>query len=383
MQNELGYKLLTKEEQSSSVIFPRSKNPVARIIQRFSLPEATDAIGKKKELIEKIQLLILFCSLVGVFVGVFVWNYKGYPQVVSSIASHNTTHLPILGFCFPNSTFIGWLPWVWRMAYRENFHTEKKAWCEFWRPAESDGYIDSHGKHYPQSFNCSDHRINEACKALVSFNTSLQCLTFGNECTIWQSLLNSSVVELQFLSLWESISEFPTTMPGGWYNNTETVFSDVTNYHYPILLGGISQAVLEFRREEEIADGKVTVKYPTSVTTLNVLENHFFAENGVLGSNQMKEVDNPFSSLELQIRLTTNRISTTTREGPWYFIYRSIKDIGGFLGALFTFITILISTVLTRIIFSKQDAFFNAQVRLAVTHFLKEQSENAEALINK
>ena len=380
MQNELGYKLLTKEEQNSSVIFHRSKNAVARIIQRFSLPEATDAIGKKKELIEKVQLLILFCSLVGVFVGVLVWNYKGYPQVVSSIAAHNTTHLPVLGFCFPNSTFVGWLPWVWRMAYRENFHTEKKAWCEFWRPTEGDGYLALNGTHFPQLFNCSEYRIVEACKPLVSFNKSLQCLTFGNsECIIWQSLLKTNVVELQFFSLWESILEFPTTMPGGWYNNTEIMFSDVTNYNYPILLGGISQAVLEFRREEEIADGKVTVKYQKSIITLNVLENHFFGRNGVLDTNHMQGLSNPFSSLELQIRLTTNRISTTNQEGPLYFIYRSVKDIGGFLGALFTFITILISTVLTRIIFSKRDAFFDAQVRLAVAHFLKEQNNNTEA----
>lgn len=381
MQNELGYKLLTKEEQNSSVIFQRSKNPVARIIHRFSLPEATDAIGKKKELIEKIQMLILFCSLVGVFVGVFVWNSKGYPQVVSSIASHNITELPVLGFCFPRSTFVGWLPWVWRMAYRENFHTEKKAWCEFWRPVvELRQTINAtHQVIYHQILNCSDRFIIESCKTVVTFNTSLQCLAFGSQCPIWQSLLNGSVVELQFYSLWQSISEFPTTTPGGWYNDTETMFMNVTNYSYPILLGGISQAVLEFRREEHIVDGNVTVTYPTSITTLNVLDNHFTAPNGILDTNQMRGLFRPFSSLELQIRLISNRISTTTQEGRWYFVYRSIKDIGGFLGALFTFITILISTVLTRIIFSKRDAFFDAQVRLAVTHFLKEQNKNTEA----
>jgi hypothetical protein len=90
-----------------------------------------------------------------------------------------------------------------------------------------------------------------------------------------------TVIELQLLAFWTNITQFPTTTPGGWYDNTTYFFNDPSSYRTQVLVEGISQAILEFRREDHKTpdqtksgpfDYITNTTYPTSVTTLNLLE---------------------------------------------------------------------------------------------------------------
>jgi hypothetical protein len=60
-----------------------------------------------------------------------------------------------------------------------------------------------------------------------------------------------------------------------------------------------------------------------------------------------------YSILQLQIRLTSTWITTTSEETVWQFISRSLKDIGCILGVLFTFVSIFFSNLLRCLLFSK------------------------------
>lgn len=58
--------------------------------------------------------------------------------------------------------------------------------------------------------------IMSDCKDAVMIDTNQQCVSFGNDnCTIWQSLSEGLVVEIQLPGFWASINQFPTTTPGG------------------------------------------------------------------------------------------------------------------------------------------------------------------------
>ena len=418
--SELTYRLLTKEEQDSSSKIDRKQNisnnnPIKKVINRFTLPDPTDAIGRKKELLEKIQLLIYLSFGIAVIIAVFVSNWRSFPQItnsVTNVTSPENFTLPVLGFCFPTNTFQGWLPWVWRIAARTNFHDNLYANCTYWRPYSPlfRGQVA-----YNQTFSCSGLSIDEeeACKTVVTINTTQQCIAFGNEeCPIWRALKELNIVEVQLFAFWDSINNFPTTTPGGWYENSTIFFANRSSYLTPVLLGGISQAILEFHQENhEIPDTstgqlpwkhKVQSEYPTSVTTLNILDNHLRCSSHQSEPRTLVDINemcsyvgfdgftgepvyallNPFSILELQIRLADTLIPTTSEELVWQFIYRSLKDIGGILGVVFTVISILMSKILTRLLFSKRDAFFDAQTRLAVTHFMnKQKMEEDERLL--
>ena len=427
--SELNYQLLTKEEQGSCRTIDqryreKHASPIKKVIDRFTLPEPTDAIGKKKELVEKIHFLILIGTSIAAIIGVFIFNYQSYPEISSYINStfyqNNENEennnldkfpLPVLGFCFPTNVFSGWSPVVWRMTLRENFHANQTATCVYWSPAGQFNLThpwptDQVLSTPTQNYTCDKYEIMNDCNDVVTINRDQQCVAFGNEkCPLWQTLRKHQVVEIQLLGFWSSITQFPTTSPGGWYDNQTTFFDNPNSYHTQVLLGGISQAILEFHRaEHKIPDPDdwrpwkyiTNVSYPTSITTLNLLDNHFQCSQNrsilisLLDLNEMcyllgyhratKEpfysTPNPFSVLELQIRLKDTKIPTTKQETKLYFIYRSLKDIGGFLTTVAKILFILISIGLTRILFSNRNAFFDEEIRLAVTHFIRDQLKN-------
>ena len=62
-----------------------TKKPIKIIINRFTLPDPTDDIGRKKELLEKIQLLIYLSVGIAVIIAVFVSNQQSFPQITNSV----------------------------------------------------------------------------------------------------------------------------------------------------------------------------------------------------------------------------------------------------------------------------------------------------------
>lgn len=416
---DFSYQLLSKEDRNEFVgPDPDGKahynNPMKRIIARFTLPEASDAIGRKKEFIEKIHKLLLICAAVAIITSVFYLNYQSFPEISSSINSDYYQQkgeesklfpLPVFGLCFSRSGFRGWHPVVWRMSQRENFHAEVTASCVHWSPTGQRNLLrNSTQLQTPvESYSCDTDDMTARCKSVVTFNRDLQCVSFGDEqCPIWQALRRLEIVEIQLLGFWSRINQFPATTPGGWYESSEAFFNNPSTYHTQVLLGGITQAILEFHREEhKFPDPDSSspfayltkVSYPTSTTTLNIMDNHLQCapNTTLLRLNRMcypavttnnisvMAIPLPFSVLELQLRLATTKIPTTKEENGWYFIYRSLKDIGGFSTTLAKILFVFISVVLTRIIFSNRNAFFDEEIRLAVTHFMAELKHQRQA----
>jgi len=411
--SDLSYQLLSKAEQDdfAGTTDPDDReqhtNAVKKIIARFTLPEASDAIGRKKEFIEKIHKLILIGAAIAIVTSVFYLNYQSFPEITSSINSeyyqakneeNKVFPLPVFGLCFSRSGFRGWIPVVWRMSLRENFHAEVTTSCMHWSPTGQRNLSRTADTFQTpvESYSCDTEEITDSCKSVVTINRDRQCVSFGDDkCPIWQALRRLEIVEIQLLGFWARINQFPATTPGGWYESSDAFFSNPSSYYTQVLLGGISQAILEFHREEhKVPDADSSspfeyltkVTYPTSTTTLNIMDTHLQCtpNTTLLRVNRMcypmiandgravNATPLPFSVLELQLRLATTKIPTTKEENGWYFIYRSLKDIGGFSTTLAKILFVFISIGLTRIIFSNRNAFFDEEIRLAVTHFIAE-----------
>jgi len=73
----------------------------------------------------------------------------------------------------------------------------------------------------------------------------------------------------------------------------------------------------------------------------------------------------------MTLRLQSNYTSIVREESVFHLIMRTLSDIGGVVSTFWEIIVITFGILLTRLIFKDPEAFFEDQIRLAVTYFQK------------
>jgi hypothetical protein len=316
------------------------KSLPTRVIERITLPEAVDDIGRRKEKFEKGLTIILIISVLAITISSLINTINSHPTV-SSAVRNQALQTPLFVICSLDKI----LPTT---LYSINVQV-------------SD--TDQNGTILNCEYSLATNQ--SSCGDLIQFASDPRCISVGGNNENWR-IKNTMV---PWISLLIQYTKPIASMQSELLFVVKLLHQSRRSSLDSASLGELTMDIVRagfiysMGYTQEEADG--VLRYPTTLLNLGPLTQG-------QPINSTYGVVYPFL-FNLQLRsVITNVIATQSAADAAFSL---IASIGGLASTINTVLSVFIGVILTRICFSDRSAFFEHKTRLAATYFLHEHEQ--------
>lgn len=134
---------------------------------------------------------------------------------------------------------------------------------------------------------------------------------------------------------------------------------------------------MDIRKEVEIdADGHRFEKYPTDIHFMPLQPDEVDHLCDQFNCTRLGESGILVDYLVLAVRVHTTRVTIIQDETVTGLLLRILTDLGSIMSLVSVLFGFIFGTFITRIVFTRRDAFFDTDARLAITYFKSMQKRN-------